>query len=93
MSAITAETLPPNLADTSRLLTARRIFKGAFAVNVALTAFLIAAVATSTAGSLVGAISFSAKTIGQVVFGVLFFNVLWGAVWFGLKNWLLKVLA
>jgi hypothetical protein len=93
MCAVSVQTASSQLTDANRLLTAQRVFKAAFAVNVALTTFLVAAVVTGGASALVGAVSFSAQTIAQVVFGVLFFDVLWGAVWFGLKNWLLKAIA
>jgi hypothetical protein len=69
---------------------AQRIFKVAVAVNLALTAFAVLAYGFGFGARFAGEFTFTAKMLGQVIFGILFFNVLWAFVWYGVKNLLLK---
>jgi len=78
---------------TDRLRTANRVFKTALLVNAALTAFCILSYATGIGSSLVGSLTLDAQSVRRVLFGILFFNVAWGFVWYGIKNLLLKYLA
>jgi hypothetical protein len=72
---------------------AQRVFRIAVAVNLALTVFCALAYGIGFGSSIAGEFSFTVKTVGQVAFGILFFNVLWAFIWYGVKNLLLKHLA
>jgi len=85
MNTATAALAPARPAGLSR-----RIFQVAVAVNLALTAFAVLAYATGFGARLAGEFTFTAKALGQVIFGILFFNVLWAFVWYAVKNLLLK---
>ena len=73
----------------SRHRTANIIFRGALAFNTALTAFWLV---TFMAG---GSFFFhdyrvNWETAGRIASGVLFFNVIWGVIWWGIKGALLR---
>jgi dolichol kinase len=84
-TAVLAPTRPTDLAQ--------RVFKVAVAVNLALTAFCVLAYGFGFGARFTGEFTFTAKAVGQVVFGIVFFNVVWAFVWYGVKNLLLKYLA
>jgi hypothetical protein len=72
-----------------RLGIANRIYKGALFTNLALTLFCIVAYTTGFGSSIAGSFEFSAQNVGQVLIGVALFHVVWGFVWYGIKNLLL----
>jgi hypothetical protein len=76
-----------------RHVLARRIFRGAVLTNLAITLFCGVAWFTGAGDSLAGTHTFDAKTIGQLLFGIVVFDLLWGAIWYGIKNLLLKFVA
>ena len=79
------------LAERRRL--ADRIFKGALIFNSALTLFWIAVLATGRDAVFFGSAAVDAAAVGRVLSGVLFFYVIWGFIWYGIKSALLKYLA
>src|SRR5262245_61148706 len=78
----------PALDDRRR--TADRIFRGALMFNAALTLFWVATLATGRSAYFFASYEFSPERLIQVLTGVLFFNVLWGIIWYGVKTLLLK---
>jgi hypothetical protein len=81
------------VAYDSRLRTARRIFRGALVFNSALTLFWLALVVTGSQTIFFGSYEASGEAFRRVIFGVLFFYVFWGFIWFGIKAALLKYVA
>jgi hypothetical protein len=79
------------LAERRR--TADRIFKGALLFNTALTVFWAVVYVTGTNAVFFGSSGVDAAAVGRVLWAVLFFYVLWGFIWYGVKNVLLKYLA
>ena len=69
---------------------ARRIFQGAVLANLALTALCVVAYFTGIGNALAGTRGLGANALWGVLFGVVVFNILWGAIWYGIKNLLLK---
>jgi hypothetical protein len=82
---------PAELGDRRR--TADRIFRGALAFNAALTVFWAVMLATRGNAYFFVTYDITRERLTQVFFGVLFFNVLWGFIWYGVKTLLLKYLA
>ncbi|MEO5822768.1 MAG: hypothetical protein ABIT71_19860 [Vicinamibacteraceae bacterium] len=78
-------------ADDPRLVTARRIFRGALIFNTALTLFWVGSMVTGR-----GTMFFSnyrpslQSVIGIIVFAVGFFYITWGLAWWGIKSRLLR---
>ena len=90
---ITATTPPETgTAFDRRLATARAIFRGALIFNAALTAFWLFLLLTGRQTLFFKTSSLDGAAVGRVFFGVLFFYVAWGFVWYGIKNLLLKSL-
>src|SRR5882672_7937539 len=81
------------LQRDTRLVTAGRIFYTALAVNTALTLLCAVTYFTGFGASLVGSVIINGETAGRVLRGVLFFVVLWGFIWLGIKALLLAKLA
>src|SRR4029450_1492295 len=73
-----------------RRRTADRIFRGALLFNLALTLFWIFVVVTRRDAIFFGAYDFNLQAVGRVLGGVLFFYVIWGFIWYGVKTLLLK---
>jgi len=86
-----AATLP--VERDTRLVTARRIFHTALAVNTALTLLCAVTWSTGFGASLVGSVTINGETAGRVLRGLLFFTVLWGFIWLGIKALLLAKVA
>ena len=76
-------------ADT-RLRTAHRVFRGALIFNTALTAFWLFAVLTHRTGGFFGHYEIGRDIVGRIAGGILFFYVIWGFIWYGIKTLLLK---
>jgi hypothetical protein len=73
-----------------RRRTADRIFRGALIFNAALTLFWLAMLGTGRSTAFFPEYGVSVAKIGQVLGGVLFFYVIWGFIWYGIKTLLLK---
>jgi hypothetical protein len=73
----------------ARRRTADLIFRGALAFNVALTMFWLA---TVLSGSSFFFTTYrpDREAAGRIFFGILFFYVIWGVIWWAIKNALLR---
>jgi len=83
----------PPLSDKSfadRRRTADRIFRGALVFNTALTVFWLVVFLTQGEAVFFDNYNIDKGTIGRIAGGVLFFYVLWGFIWYGIKNLLLN---
>jgi hypothetical protein len=83
----------PSAPFAERRRTADRIFRAALMFNAALTLFWGVVLATGGKTSFYANSGVSRDRLMQVFTGVLFFNVLWGFIWYGVKTLLLKYLA
>jgi hypothetical protein len=77
-------------AFTDRRRTADRVFRGALVFNAALTAFWLFVVVTGRDALVFQRYNVDRAAVASVAFGILFFYVIWGFIWFGVKNLLLK---
>ena len=75
--------------DDPRVVTARRVFRGALAFNTALTLFWLVSMATDSR-FFFSEYRISLQSVGNVLIGIAFFYVLWGFVWWGLKSLALR---
>lgn len=82
------ETLPGTLT-ASRRTTADIIFRGALAFNMALTVFWLATFLSGGSFFFKG-YRFDADAVNRIVFGILFFYVIWGVIWWAIKGALLR---
>jgi len=73
-----------------RRRTAQRIFRGALLFNAALTVFWLFVLATHQAFGFFQQYEVDRAAIGRVTFGIFFFYVVWGFIWYAIKNLLLK---
>jgi hypothetical protein len=76
------------LADRRR--TADRIFRGALIFNTALTVFWVVLLATHGNAYFFAAYEVNRAGLIRVFTGILFFNVVWGFIWYGVKMALLR---
>src|SRR5688500_8730111 len=76
--------------DDTRLVTARRIFRGALVFNAALTTLWLGSMVTGRGTMFFSEYRITAESIGGIVGGVLIFYVLWGLIWWGAKSALLR---
>jgi hypothetical protein len=81
---------PSGQSFAERRRTADRIFRGAFLFNAALTVFWLFVVLTQRDAVFFRHYNIDLGTIGRVGGGILFFYVLWGFIWYGIKSVLLK---
>jgi hypothetical protein len=81
--------LAPVAAADERRRTVDRVFRGALLFNSALTAYWLFLLATGQPSSFFKDYQADPKRLGGILFGFLFFNVLWGLVWWGVKTALL----
>jgi hypothetical protein len=87
----TLDTTTPTIVPfDERRRIADRIFKGALLFNSALTVFWLAVVLTGRDAVFFGAWSFDLAAVGRVLSGVMFFYVVWGFIWYGVKTQLLR---
>jgi hypothetical protein len=77
-------------AADSRALTARRVFLGALAFNVALTLFWLWLALSGGSTVFFTEYRLSVQSALGVVMGVAFFYIVWGLPWWGLKALLLR---
>ena len=75
--------------DDPRVVTARRVFRGALAFNTALTLFWLVSMATDSR-FFFSEYRITLQSVGSVLIGIAFFYVLWGLVWWGLKSLALR---
>lgn len=80
----------PLVAFEERRRTADRIFRGALVFNGALTAFWLYAVLTHHNVPFFEHYEVDRAAVLRVAQGILWFNVLWGLIWYGVKALLLK---
>ena len=80
----------PVAAAADRRRTADRIFRGALLFNTALTLFWVVMVATGGHAYFFGSYAVDRQRLVQILFGIGFFYVLWGFVWYGVKTLLLR---
>jgi len=71
----------------ARIRTARRIFFAALIFNSALTVFWLFAVLAHRTGGFFQSYDIA---LGRVASGILFFYVIWGFIWYGIKTLLLR---
>ena len=81
--------LPPVIATDERRRTVDRVFRGALAFNSALTAYWLYLLATGQPSAFFKDYRANPKQLVGVLIGFLFFNVLWGLIWWGVKYALL----
>jgi hypothetical protein len=86
-------TTTPSRAFDARLATANRIFRGALLFNAALTLFWLVLYVTGAQTIFFRSHDAGAEAFQRVAFGVLFFYVVWGFIWYAVKAALLKYLA
>jgi hypothetical protein len=85
-----AAVLSPAFVERRR--TADRIFKGALIFNTALTVFWLVMIVTGASSVIFAHYDMNPEAIGSIVFNVVFFYVIWGFIWYGVKTLLLKTL-
>jgi hypothetical protein len=73
----------------SRLVTARQVFRGALLFNAGLTAFWLYALTSQRATWFFARYDVDRQSIQNVAMGILIFYVVWGFIWYGIKNALL----
>jgi dolichol kinase len=77
-----------------RRRTADRVFRGCLLYTSALTLFWLFFIISGRApGALFSRYKVDAEALRYVFFGFLFFSVLWGLIWYGIKSYLLRSLA
>jgi hypothetical protein len=88
-SMIQATAIADAPMDTRRQ-TASRIFRAALAFNAALTVLWLVALVTGRTTMFFRDYTADLAAIGRVLGGVLFFYVIWGAIWWAIKTALLR---
>lgn len=88
-----ADTLTlPAVSIAERRRTVDRVFQGALVFNLALTLFWLFHLVTGRPGFFFKDYRIDRSSLLSVLAGFLFFNVLWGFVWWGVKSLLLAYL-
>src|SRR5262245_11676090 len=97
MPAVSAERAPlaPDpvaaILPSPALRTARRVFLGALLSTTAMTLFWAIVMALGPARAPVfGKYKADKEALGRIAFYFLFFSVLWGAIWYGIRKLLLR---
>jgi hypothetical protein len=80
-------------AFADRRRTADRVFRGALIFNTGLTILWLVAIVTGYTTIFFRNYRIDRQAILQVTFGILFFYVLWGFIWYGIKTLLLRFVA
>jgi hypothetical protein len=73
-----------------RRRTADRIFWGALSFNSALTLYWLYTLVSGSGSMFFRDYKIDTQAVAQVFFGVLFFYVIWGVIWWGIKTLLLR---
>jgi dolichol kinase len=89
MSVVEAVAVPGRTFEDRRR-TADRIFQAALLFNASLTAFWLYAWLTRTPTIFFGQTGASLESLGRVAVGFFFFYVVWGFIWWAIKNAALK---
>jgi hypothetical protein len=89
-TAIRVDQPAASTTPDTRLRTAHRVFRGALIFNTALTAFWLFAIVTHSTGGFFGGYEIGRGAVGRIGGGILFFYVVWGFIWYGVKTLLLK---
>jgi hypothetical protein len=89
-TAVTVEQSAASAAADTRLRTAHRVFRGALIFNSALTAFWLFAILTHRTGGFFQHYEIGRDAVARVGSGIVFFYVIWGFIWYGIKTLLLK---
>jgi hypothetical protein len=92
-TSITAATSTQSSEFIARRKIADRIFRGALIFNGALTVFWLVLLATGGQTIFFQSYDVSREAVMRVLGGVMFFYVLWGFIWYGVKTLLLKYVA
>jgi dolichol kinase len=87
MSAVVA--LAPSVT-AERRQTADRVFRWALAYTAALTGLWVFFLATGQTFGLFRTYAVDREALGRVFVGFLFFSILWGVIWYGVKSLLLR---
>src|SRR5690349_13330135 len=87
---VQVESPPATAAFVERRRLADRIFRAALIFNAALTLFWIVVYATGTRPFFFQHYEITKAGLGAVLGGLLFFYVIWGFIWWGIKTLLLK---
>jgi hypothetical protein len=80
----------PAVGFDQRHRTADRVFRGALVFNALLTVLWLYFVLTQRSSFFFAHYNVDGEALGRVFFGILFFYVIWGVVWYAVKNLLLK---
>lgn len=85
---------PPAMTPfDERRRIARRIFRGALLFNSALTVFWLFLFLTRSQTIFFQSYDVSVDGLKRIAIGILIFSVVWGFIWYGIKNVLLKYVA
>ena len=82
-----------NRAFEERRRTADRVFRGALLFNAALTTFWLVVLLTREDALFYRDYKVDSAALIRVAQGIVFFNILWGFIWYGVKSLLLKYVA
>jgi hypothetical protein len=85
-----ASTTIPDSTFVDRRRTADRIFKGALMFNTALTLFWGFMIVSKRDAFIFHQYTIDRTTLASLFFSLVFFYVIWGYIWYGVKNALLK---
>jgi len=88
--SIAVDVTPQAVAFETRLRTANRVYLAALVFNTALTAFWAFVQITHQGFGLFGYYPIGWDSVPRVGSGILFFYVIWGFIWYGVKTLLLK---
>jgi hypothetical protein len=92
--AATADLAPAAVASfEDRRRTATRVFRGALIFNTALTIFWLFSLLTGRTTMFFQSYRLDGEAVMRVGFGILFFYIGWGFIWYAVKNLLLKYVA
>ncbi len=89
-STLTIDVAPRLVTFDDRLTIANRVYRGALIFNTALTAFWLFVQLTHQGFGLFTYYPIGWDTLPRVGGGILFFYVIWGVIWYVVKNLLLK---
>jgi hypothetical protein len=83
---------PPTVSFQDRRRTADRVFRGALLFNVWLTVFWVFMLWTGRGTALYPNYKPTVRGLGEILGFILFFYVVWGFIWYGVKALLLRYL-
>jgi hypothetical protein len=90
---VAAAPVAPEAPSRARRRTADRIFRGALVFNLALTVFWLAVLLTGRSTRFFTSHTLDGEGLIRVGTGILIFYVLWGFIWYAVKNGLLRFVA